>query len=98
MIQIDSANFEEIVFILKTIAHPVRLQIICLLGKHDSLTVSEICMMVDCEQSLVSHHLNLMKLKGVLNSERTGKNIHYMLRMREVLTVISCVNHHYQKN
>ncbi len=92
MIQIDTANLEETAFILKTIAHPMRLQIVCLLGSHESLTVSEICAKVDCEQSLVSHHLNLMKLKGVLESKRSGKNIHYILRMREVLTIISCVN------
>ena len=92
MIQIDTANLEETAFILKTIAHPMRLQIVCLLGNNDSLTVSEICQQVNCEQSLVSHHLNLMKLKGVLNSKRNGKNIHYSLQMREVLTVISCVN------
>lgn len=92
MTQIETDNLESTAFILKTIAHPMRLRIVCLLGEHDRLTVSEICRQVDCEQSLVSHHLNLMKLKGVLSSERSGKHIHYALEMREILTAISCVN------
>lgn len=88
----DTEQLERTAFILKTIAHPMRLQVVCLLGKHEKLSVSEICKLVACEQSLVSHHLNLLKLKGVLVSERCGKHIFYSLAMRGVLGVIDCVN------
>lgn len=88
----STETLEQTAFILKTIAHPMRLKVVCLLGSHDSLTVSEICAKVECEQSLVSHHLNIMKLKGVLVSERNGKNIHYSLAMPGILGVLDCVD------
>lgn len=88
----DTAQLEKTAFILKTIAHPTRLQVVCLLGKNEKLSVSEICEHVSCEQSLVSHHLNVLKLKGVLVSEREGKHIYYSLAMPGVLGVIDCVN------
>ena len=88
----STEQLEKTAFILKTIAHPMRLQVVCLLGKHERLSVSEICSHVNCEQSLVSHHLNLLKMKGVLVSERHGKNIFYSLQMRSVLGVLDCVD------
>ncbi len=87
----STEQLEQTAFILKTIAHPMRLRIVCLLGQHEQLTVSEICAKVECEQSLASHHLNILKLKGVLVSERNGKNIHYSLAMPQVLGVLDCV-------
>lgn len=88
----DTEKLEKTAYILKTIAHPMRLQVVCLLGKHEKLSVSEICSFVNCEQSLVSHHLNLLKMKGVLVSERNGKRIFYSLQMRGVLGVLDCVD------
>ena len=87
----ESQKLEHIAYVLKTIAHPVRLKVVCLLGSHERLSVSDICRLVDCEQSLVSHHLNLLKLKGVLGSVREGKNIFYFLVMPEILGVLDCV-------
>lgn len=89
--QLSTSQLEETAFVLKTIAHPLRLGVVCQLGQHDTLSVSELCTKLDCEQSLLSHHLNIMKLKGVLASERKGKNIYYHLQRREVLQVIDCV-------
>lgn len=82
---------EKAAFILKTIAHPLRLGIVQLLGQNERLSVSEICTFMECEQSLVSHHLNIMKLKGVLACERQGKQVFYHLALEEVLNVINCV-------
>ncbi|HHG84248.1 MAG TPA: transcriptional regulator [Bacteroidetes bacterium] len=91
IIPLDKDKLEKAAFILKTIAHPLRLGIVQLLGENEQLSVSEICQYLDCEQSLVSHHLNIMKLKGVLASARSGKQIFYHLHLREVLTIITCV-------
>jgi ArsR family transcriptional regulator len=61
------------------------------LTKHDELTVNEIVEKLGTEQSLTSHHLSTMKLKGVLNNRREGKNIYYALKLREVTKVIDCM-------
>jgi ArsR family transcriptional regulator len=89
---IDPEKVEKVAFILKTIGHPVRLGIIDLLVHFDRLSVNDICEKLDQEQSLVSHHLSNMKLKGILGSTREGKNIYYYLKLQEVITVIECMS------
>jgi ArsR family transcriptional regulator len=94
----EIGRLEHTAFVLKTIAHPLRLRIVALLGKHERLSVNEICIHMACEQSLVSHHLNLMKLKGVLDSDRNGKQIFYYLALTEVLTVIDCMENCFRES
>ncbi|MDJ0367589.1 metalloregulator ArsR/SmtB family transcription factor [Hymenobacter sp. H14-R3] len=89
---LDIEKMEKVAFILKTTAHPTRIAIVQLLAANDSLSVSEICERLGgAEQSLTSHHLANMKLKGLLSSSRSGKNIYYSLKMREVINVIQCL-------
>ena len=84
-------QLEKAAFILKTIAHPLRIGITELLSRHEKLSVTEICEKLKTEQSLTSHHLNNMKLKGILASKRDGQNIYYFLNLKEVTTVIECM-------
>lgn len=84
-------KLEKVAFILKTIAHPLRLGMVDLLAHHERLSVNEICEKLNAEQSLVSHHLTNMKLKGIMGSSREGKNIYYYLKMQEVVKVIECM-------
>ncbi|MDH5599119.1 MAG: metalloregulator ArsR/SmtB family transcription factor [Cyclobacteriaceae bacterium] len=80
-------------FILKTIAHPLRIGITELLTTNEKLSVSDICEKLNSEQSLTSHHLNNMKLKGILGSERRGQSIFYFLKLHDVTKVIDCIRH-----
>ena len=84
-------QLEKVAFILKTVAHPLRLGVVDLLTYHERLSVNEICEKLHAEQSLVSHHLNNMKLKRILGSSREGKNVYYFLKMKEVVKVIACM-------
>lgn len=84
-------KMEKVAFILKTTAHPTRIAIVQLLAAQESLSVTEISDKLRVEQSLLSHHLSGMKLKGILSSTREGKNIFYSLKMREVIDVIQCL-------
>ncbi|MEJ7660917.1 MAG: metalloregulator ArsR/SmtB family transcription factor [Hymenobacter sp.] len=84
-------KMQKVAFILKTTAHPTRIAIVQLLAAHAQLSVTDICGRLGSEQSLVSHHLATMKSKGILGSARSGKNIHYSLKMREVIDVIQCL-------
>ncbi|GAB4430077.1 MAG: metalloregulator ArsR/SmtB family transcription factor [Bacteroidia bacterium] len=76
---------------LKAIAHPVRLSIIDMLEGGKSLTVTEIYSRLNEDQSAISHHLSIMRDKGVLVAERKGKHIYYRLRNRAYLTLIDCL-------
>jgi len=79
-------NKESIAELLKCIAHPVKLDILLLLRGKKALNVSEIQLMLgcDCEQSMLSHHLIKMKDKGILSSEKQGKNIFYSLQLTAI--------------
>jgi DNA-binding transcriptional ArsR family regulator len=89
---LDPEKMEKVAFILKTIAHPLRISIISLLVSNEKLCVNDICRLLSSEQSLTSHHLSNMKLSGILGSVREGKNIYYFLKLQEVVTVINCMN------
>lgn len=90
-LQIDVETLERAAFILKTVAHPVRLGILKLLEKQDRLSVNQICEGLEVEQSLTSHHLSNMKLKGILFSKKEGKNVYYSLRERNILNLFKCL-------
>lgn len=88
---LDTEKLEAVAHILKTIAHPLRIGIVDLLSKNAEQSVNEICSQLSSEQSLTSHHLQNMKLKGILGSRREGKNIYYHLKIKEVTNVIACI-------
>jgi ArsR family transcriptional regulator len=84
-------KLERTAYILKTVAHPMRLGVIHLLEQHPRLSVSEICKMLDTEQSLTSHHLQNMRLKGILSVKREGRSMYYSLKERDVSLILECL-------
>lgn len=84
-------KLERIASILKTVAHPLRLGIVHLLEIHPQLSVSQICDMLQSEQSLTSHHLQTMRLKGVLQVQRDGRSMLYSLKERDLSMIIECL-------
>ncbi len=91
--KINKEKLEKAAYILKTVAHPTRLAIVDLLNINPRLNVNDISETLDVEQSLLSHHLITMKLKGILRSEKEGQNVYYSLKERDVLKLIDCIEH-----
>jgi DNA-binding transcriptional ArsR family regulator len=91
--KINKDKLEKAAYILKTVAHPTRLAIVDLLSLHPRLGVTEIAAILDVEQSLLSHHLITMKLKGILKSEKEGQSVYYVLKERDVTKLIACIEH-----
>lgn len=85
---LDIERVEKIAFVLKAIGHPMRVAIIDLLSQHDKMSVNDITKYLGLEQSLTSHHLANLKMKGVLGSKREGKNIFYFLKIKEAVSLI----------
>jgi len=82
--KISTEYLEKMADVLKTIAHPVRLEIIELLEESGTLGVSELQVKLNIEQSLLSHHLTKMKDKGILCSKRDGKNLFYSISLKNI--------------
>lgn len=77
---------------LRAISHPMRIAIIDLLSDGKQLSVTEIYESLDIEQATASHHLNILKNKGVLASKREGKKIFYSLKNITLTEIIECIN------
>ena len=93
--QATSLTSEELEFaasILKAVAHPIRLSIVQILSQEERLSVNEICIRVGSEQSLTSHHLSNMKLKGILGSQREGQRVFYYLKVPALTSLLNCLD------
>lgn len=91
---IDFDKFARAAEILKTISHPVRLEIIERLAEAEPLSVNDIqaSLKATVEQSMLSHHLIKMKDKGLLVCEKRGTFIYYRLADRSILKLLDCMS------
>jgi len=72
-------NLQDKALLLRTLGHPVRLQIAAGLAQHCSC-VKEIWECLNIPQAVVSQHLKVMKESGVLESRREGTRMCYSLK------------------
>ncbi|MEZ5198116.1 MAG: metalloregulator ArsR/SmtB family transcription factor [Bacteroidales bacterium] len=89
---LDITKLEMAASKLRAIAHPMRIAIIDLLNDNNKLSVTEIYEALDIEQASASHHLNILKNKGILVSRREGKKIFYSLKSVTLTEIIECIN------
>ncbi len=89
---LDLQKLETAASKLRAMAHPMRIAIIDLLTDNKKLTVTEIYENLNIEQASASHHLNILKNKGILESKRDGKMIFYSLKITTLTQVIDCIN------
>lgn len=91
-VRLDKKRLERAAYVLKSVAHPVRISIIDLLQQKERLTVSELQEILQIEQSLLSHHLTNMRDKGVVDTKREGKNVFYFLTDSSITSIIDSIN------
>ncbi len=77
---------------LKAMAHPVRIAILKHLEGGKKLTVTEIHELLQIEQSTTSHHLGILRDKGVLCARREGKNTYYYLKYEMLSQIVDCIH------
>ncbi|MDD5133833.1 MAG: metalloregulator ArsR/SmtB family transcription factor [Phycisphaerae bacterium] len=90
MNEIDDNLAQEVAHILKSLAHPTRIGIVCLLSDSE-LTVGQIVSRLNLKQSIVSQHLNIMRLAGILSSSKRGAKVFYSISNPAVLGVLDCI-------
>lgn len=71
----------------KAISHPLRLKILCVLGR-DELSVQEILSIVGTTQSNVSQHLCLLKDKGIVASRKDANRVYYSVKNETVQKIL----------
>jgi len=63
----------------RALADPTRLFLAAALGEADELCVCDLAWIAERSQNLVSHHLKVLRLAGLVSSRREGKMVMYAL-------------------
>ncbi len=69
---------EEVAGLLKQLSHPQRLLILCSLAEGEK-SVGDIEKACGASQSAVSQFLKAMRLEGLIESRREGKQVYYQI-------------------
>ena len=77
--------------LLKCIVDDNRRNILKFLGKQEKC-VCEIIDHLNLEQSLISHHLQILKECGLLQSRQDGKNILYKITNQKINNVLKQID------
>lgn len=88
---LELKEMEQAAYTLKAISNGTRLCVISLLAEKEEMNVSDIGETLQCEQSLLSHHLTDMRAKGILNCRREGKNCYYSLKNKHITRILDCI-------
>jgi len=76
---------------LRGVAHPLRIEILEFLTVNKDLTVTQIFEKMKIEQAVASHHLTILKNKGVVASRRDGKKAYYSINERNLQLITESV-------
>ncbi len=90
--ELNTETLEKAAGLLKAIAHPIRISIVGYLEDGRKRTVTEIHKQLGIEQSTASHHLVILKDRGVLNSKREGKNTWYFLKHQNLGKILNSIS------
>ena len=84
----------QAVALLKLLAHPVRLSILCNLMRNDEMTAGDIVRLEDgrASQSQVSQYLAKLRQDGIVSTRREGQTIYYRVRDPQVQTLIESLH------
>ncbi|MEM1328360.1 MAG: metalloregulator ArsR/SmtB family transcription factor [Bacteroidota bacterium] len=85
---LDLAFLENSTETLRSIAHPIRIEVIEMLHRNGKMTVTEIYEQLQIEQAVASHHLKIMKNKAIVKVERDGRNSLYSLTTPEFYHIV----------
>ena len=80
-------HIEQAAHALKSISHPLRLKILCVLGSEEAC-VQEIVDAVGTSQSNISQHLAILREKGVLVTRKEANRIDYRVGDARTLQLI----------
>ncbi|GAB6066801.1 metalloregulator ArsR/SmtB family transcription factor [Methylothermus subterraneus] len=87
---VDDADVIHAARCLKAMSHPLRLKILCVLGKGPA-SVQEILAQVGTTQSNVSQHLAILRTKGILTFNKRANRVYYRIDDERTLHLIEMI-------
>ena len=74
----------------KVFSNSIRLEILNLL-RDKELSVTELIEKTELSQANISQHLSIMKSKGIVVSNRNGKNVYYKLTNPKIIKAFDII-------
>uniref|UniRef100_UPI00405635F0 ArsR/SmtB family transcription factor n=1 Tax=Candidatus Electronema sp. TaxID=2698783 RepID=UPI00405635F0 len=83
----DNHDINELALLLKSISHPIRLQILCLL-QDGELSVGELREGMATSGANISQHLNIMRNQGLIASRREANFIYNRIADQRIIELM----------
>ena len=80
-------HIEQAARVIKAMAHPLRLKILCVLGERE-FSVQDIVDSVGTSQSNISQHLAILREKGVLRTRKDANRVFYRISDQRTLQLL----------
>ena len=80
-------QIEQAARAMKSIAHPLRLKILCLVADEE-MSVQDIVEAVGTSQSNISQHLAILRDKGVLKARKEANRVFYRIGDERTLQLV----------
>jgi DNA-binding transcriptional ArsR family regulator len=80
-------QIEHMALVLKSISHPLRLKILCVLGDQE-INVHDIVERVGTSQSNISQHLAILRDKDVLSTRKEANRMYYWVTDPRTLKLV----------
>jgi ArsR family transcriptional regulator len=84
----SKSNIHHASHLLKAIAHPLRLKILCILASKTDVSVLDIVEQVGTSQSNISQHLSILRDKDILTSHKNANKVYYRFGDQKILNLI----------
>jgi len=97
----DKTTADELLGLLKLLSDPTRLEIMTVLDKKGTHSVSDCqCHVPDVSQSLLSHHIADLRKAGLIEAEKQGLRVYYSLTSRghDVMAALTTLQEEYPMN
>ncbi len=91
-LKIDYLLVKKASLVLRALNHKLRQQIIRMLDEKRKMTVTDIYIQLRLEQSVVSQHLAILRRAGVVQTEREGKYIYYLINYERLAHINKIVS------
>jgi len=91
-VKINNEQLQMSSEILRAVAHPLRMKILEFVDKNKTINVNKIYNTLKLEQSITSQHLRILRVAGIVDTNRDGKFIYYTINYPKLAQVVKGVN------
>jgi DNA-binding transcriptional ArsR family regulator len=88
---LDPKKLSSVASKFRAISHPTRIAIIYMLETNKQMNVTQIHTKLNILQAVTSHHLSVLKNKGIVSAKRVGKNTLYSLTPNLIVQIKDCL-------